>query len=159
MVVAIDQHAADERIKLDKSSTEYETSIEYGPADMFDLRQPIEVDVEHCTFSELSAHAEDMLRFGIKARFMDYSKVVVSGFPALAVDDKNCDLTLARELLEHMADHLQRNVREKIPKPIFSLLQSKACRWVFAPLCTLFDIFVGLPSCLATPCLKRNAQN
>jgi DNA mismatch repair ATPase MutL len=120
LLVMIDQHAADERIKLERYLKQYETLSDDSK---ISFKAPIE-------YLELvKEHQDTLAKFGFNVSITIVSKITFSGIIQTTKPFVSITETLALELLLKCLDHLKKHddIVTILP-PMLDYFKSKACR-------------------------------
>ncbi|KAI9220679.1 hypothetical protein BC828DRAFT_382936 [Blastocladiella britannica] len=143
-VIAIDQHAADERVRLeDLESAVRRNGLAIAPL----VPAPVSVMLPRVVADKLRRHAEWVRWWGVFAECPSSSssqddpadaEVVVRGVPELAADRLGCDSAAIAAFVSDLVADLDpgRDPNDNtpvyskvvIPRPVLALMHSKACR-------------------------------
>jgi DNA mismatch repair protein MLH3 len=129
--VIIDQHAADERIKLEILLDEYETvKSSNGALGITKLDNPIEIPLDQRKKTLIMTSKDLFKRWGIHLNVG--LTVSVTHVPNVVVDqcgkDKELIIDTIIEHLQYLEENLTSNCLHRMPLGLLDLFHSRACR-------------------------------
>ena len=140
-LVVLDQHASDERIKIEKLIKEFVDEMSANPG--LRLCQPLIIDLHPHELQYLHQYASNFQLFGIEYIIIDQIKLAVTKLPKVLITKVGNDTKFMKDmLLQHSFDVNNKvknqyfNIKDEdwfaishnIPRAIIDLLNSKACR-------------------------------
>ncbi|EMG50006.1 MLH3 DNA mismatch repair protein MLH3 [Candida maltosa Xu316] len=138
-VVILDQHASDERIKVEEFYREFVDSLQNNPG--LRLQSPLSFELNIHESSLFEQYHENFNTFGINYQIVDGSVITVTHLPLILLNKINSDVHFLKDsLIQHvydLNDHIKKskvNLQDwfetsyHLPRIIIELLNSKACR-------------------------------
>ena len=140
-LVVMDQHACDERIKVEELYKKFIQSVLLGSSLLLRIVNVIEFDVSKSERSLFAQYKENFKRFGIDYILNDEA-VLVTHLPHLLIERMADMLYLKSSILQHLYD-LERHIKSdnittneeewfsiivQLPRAIIDIIKSKACR-------------------------------
>jgi DNA mismatch repair protein MLH3 len=140
-LLVMDQHACDERIKVEELYKKFILSVLLGSSLLLRIVNIIEFEVSKSERSLLAQYKENFKRFGIDYILNDEA-VLVTHLPHLLIERMGDILYLKSSILQHLYD-LERHIKSdnitsneeewfsiivQLPRAIIDIIKSKACR-------------------------------
>lgn len=135
-ILLVDQHAADERIQLERLIQEYTNGIDNN--DCVHLDQPLQMHLLHQEYEALRNHLDKIEKWHFRLVFEKIrtdipvshnTSLWIESVPPIVKDDMSYYPTLPIRIIRGIIGlFMNGDFKKELPEPLLELLKSKACR-------------------------------